>query len=126
MSLPIFYGLMHYMGAMGIALALSLGATFQTGLLFFLWNKKSHNHEGRTVYLFFIKMAVLSTGIGWLLLNLAAPLSHFLNPATITGALAICLITTTVFIAVFIATGSLFNIEEIRLFTKKIATRLKS
>lgn len=125
-SLPIFYGLMHHMGAMGIALALSLGATFQTGLLFFLWNKKSHNHGGRTVYLFFIKMAVLSTGIGWLLLNLAAPLSRFLNSATTTGALGICLITTMVFIAVFIATGSLFNIVEIRLFTKKIAARLKS
>ena len=40
--------------------------------------------------------------------------------------LAICLITTTVFIAVFIATGSFFNIEEIRLFTKKITARLNA
>ena len=126
MSLPFFYGLMHYMGAVGIALSLTLGATFQTGLLFFLWNKKSHNNEGRSVYLFFIKITILSTGIGWLLLNLTIPLSRLLNSATITGAIGICLITTMVFIFIFIAAGALFNIEEIRIFTQKITARLKS
>jgi len=125
MSLPVFYGLMHVMGARGIALALTLGATFQTGLLFALWNRKSHNHEGHTVYLFFIKIALLSMGIGWLLFNLSRPLSHLFNAATIPGALAMCIVTTTIFIGLFVSTGVLFKIEEIQLFTKKIMARLK-
>ncbi len=125
MSLPVFYGLMHVMGAVGIALALTLGATFQTGLLFALWNRKSHNHGGATVYLFFIKMAMLSALIGWLLHLVSSPLALLFNAATLPGALAICGITTTVFIVLFIVTGALFNIEEIRLFTNRITARFR-
>jgi len=123
MSLPVFYGLMHWLGAVGIALALTISATFQTGLLFELWNRKSYNHGGRAVYLFFIKMALLSTAIGYLLFMISSPLTHFFNATTLPGALAICLITTTVFIVLFLTTGTLFNIKEIRLFTNRIKAR---
>ena len=125
LSLPVFYGLMHLMGARGIALALTLGATFQTALLFALWNRKSHNHGGTAVYLFFIKMALLSALIGWLLNLVSSPLAHLFNAASLFGALAICMVTTSVFIVLFIVTGALFNIEEIRLFTNKVTARLR-
>jgi len=124
-SLPMFYGLMHVMGARGIALALSLGATFQTVLLFALWNRKSHNREGHTVYLFFMKIALLSIGIGWLLFNLTRPLNHLFNTATIPGALAVCAVTSTIFMVLFVSAGILFKIKEIQLFTKKIMARIK-
>ncbi|SMC69243.1 putative peptidoglycan lipid II flippase [Desulfocicer vacuolatum DSM 3385] len=124
-SLPIFYGLMHVMGARGIALALTLGAIFQTGLLFALWNRKSNNREGGSVYLFFIKIGLISMAIGWLLLNLSRPLTHIFNVATVPGALAMCMATTAVFTGLFVGSGVLLKIEEIQLFTKKIMARVK-
>ena len=112
LTLPVFYGLMRLMDARGIALALSLAATLQTLILFELWNRKSRNIDGRSVYLFFSIMVLLSLGIGILLWKATEILKTFIDSATLSGSLLICMITALLFVLIFTGAGSLFKIER--------------
>ncbi|MCP4750506.1 MAG: murein biosynthesis integral membrane protein MurJ, partial [Proteobacteria bacterium] len=58
-SIPLYLIAMDRMGVTGVALALSLSAMLQVSLLYVLWNRKSGNKGGRTVYLFFVKIVVV-------------------------------------------------------------------
>lgn len=124
-SLPLFYIFMKWLGTPGVGLGLSISAFMNSGLLFILWNKKSGNRAAGTVYLFLIKMVLLSSGVGLLLWKITALLQNFFNNSTIFGALAISTITGVIFTVIFIASGMLFKIEEISSFMAKLARKLK-
>ncbi|MCP4119650.1 MAG: murein biosynthesis integral membrane protein MurJ [Desulfobacteraceae bacterium] len=125
LTLPLFYVLMTVMDARGVALALSLAATAQTLILFELWNRRSRNRAGRSVYRFLLSMVVLSAGIGFLLWKFAALLKNVIDPSTLTGALLVCIITGILFVVMFTLAGTLFRIEEINRFNRKILQKLR-
>ncbi|MEA1967716.1 MAG: murein biosynthesis integral membrane protein MurJ, partial [Thermodesulfobacteriota bacterium] len=112
-TLPLFYILMNFMEARGVALALSVAAMIQVSVLFFLWNRKTRNHGAKTVYLFFLKISLLSTGMGIILCKITNILQNNLNEATFAGSFTICAITGTVFMLLFACSGFFFKIEEI-------------
>lgn len=118
-GLPVFYYLMRTMGACGIALALSITAIAQTTLLFHIWSRKSLNEGLPSVYLFFIKILLLSLGMGTVLWKFVDLLHGFLNRNTQIEALLICMITAACFLVMFSVSGYLFKIEEISNILKK-------
>ncbi|MBF0468625.1 MAG: murein biosynthesis integral membrane protein MurJ [Desulfamplus sp.] len=124
-SIPLFFIFMKLMGTPGVGLALSICAFMNSGLLFFLWNKKSGNKGARTVYIFMVKMILLSGGVGLFLWKTASLLQSLFSNSTIFGALAISTITGLVFVMLFILSGMIFGIEEITTFVAKLAGKLK-
>ncbi len=119
-SLPVFYFFMIYMGTPGVALSMSLTAMGQTLLLFHLWNKKSHNTEACTVYIFFMKILFLSMLISIILWKITGQLQYFFNGSTLAGALFICFITGLFFVVLLWAAGYLFKIEELSVVMKRV------
>ncbi|MFO7883422.1 MAG: lipid II flippase MurJ, partial [Desulfobacteraceae bacterium] len=119
-SLPLFFILTRLMEARGVALALSLSALFQTFFLFFLWNRKTGNSEARQVYLFFLKIAGLSSGLGLILFKAAEMLRICIDPTHPAGAFALCLLVGTMFLLLVAGSGYVFRINEILTLLKKI------
>ena len=134
-SLPIFFMGMKWMGASGVALALSISAMLNTGVLFMLWNRRASNDDARSLYRFFMKIVLISAGIGgilwWGYRFLLKILNHtgetvLLNPSTFTGALIISSCIGMLFITLFVLSGVVFKIDEIRIFMNKISSKIVS
>lgn len=135
-SIPLFFILMKLMGAPGVGLALSLSALMNSALLFVLWNKKSGNRGAGAAYLFMVKIITLSCAIGLILLairvtvqQLLSKFLHTLDMAnltadtmTISGALTTSIVTTILFVMLFVLSGTLFRIKEITTFISKISS----
>ena len=113
LSLPLYWYGMKWMGASGIATAVSFSAVFQVGLLFALWNAKSGNRQGRGVYFFYLKIIGISAVIGVLLEGLKQVVLSAYDTATVAGSLAICGIVGLVFAAMLALIGYTMKITEI-------------
>jgi len=124
-SLPLFFIFMKWLGTPGVGLGLSISAFMNSGLLFVLWNRKSGNSYAGTVYVFMIKMVLLSIGVGLILWKIRAMFLPLFNSSTISGALAISTITSFIFTVIFIISGMVFKIDEISIFMSKLAKKLK-
>lgn len=113
-SLPVLWLFMKMMGAKGVALGLSITVAAQCFVLFECWNRQSSNSEKNQVYLFFLKMLPLSLGL-WIILKLWAEfLRTVLDPLSHSGCLVIGILTGAVFCILFLASGYLFSIQEIK------------
>ncbi len=123
-SLPLFYGLTAIMGIRGVALALSLAAMLQTIILFECWNRKSDNRDGRMIYRFFIKIVLISIGLGLVLGQVKKVLNHLFDSATVPGAFLICSSIGLLFALLFGGSGYLFKITEIHQLYGKLKKRL--
>lgn len=124
-SLPLFFIFMKWLGTPGVGLGLSISAFMNSALLFVLWNRRAGNRDAQTVYIFFMKMVLLSSGVGLLLLKIRSIFLPLFNSSTILGALAISTITGTIFTLIFIISGVIFKIEEITIFMAKLVRKLK-
>lgn len=133
-SLPLFYLGMQWMGASGVALALSLSAMLNTALLFILWNKKTRNEGALRLYRFIFKIIWVSCGMGIVLwgchewaikvidtgiFGKSIDSSHFLFAVTLSMGIG------TLFLVLFILSGTLFKIDEIKTLINRIHRRLK-
>ncbi|MBF0230963.1 MAG: murein biosynthesis integral membrane protein MurJ [Desulfamplus sp.] len=133
-SLPLFFILTKWMGASGVGLALSLSAFMNSGFLFALWNKRSSNRGAYSVYLFMLKVTIISCGIGLILWKVTLLLQTILqnlnignisiNNSTILGALLISAIIALLFVALFVLSGLFFKIEEITIFANKVRAKI--
>ncbi len=120
LSLPLYWYGMKWMGASGVALAVSLSAVFQVGLLYALWNARSGNTEGRSVYLFYLKIILISVVIGILLEWLKQTGLSGIDSGTLTGSLAVCSIVALAFIVLLLLAGRGFQIHEIFAFFDRL------
>lgn len=125
LSIPLYYYCMNVMGAGGIALAISISAFLQVFLLYALWNKQSQNIKSRVVYLFFIKISLLSGVIGILLELFKRRCLNGVDTTTFSGSLLISVLLSAMFAVVFVASGYLLKIKEISEMTERIAGRIK-
>ncbi len=122
-TLPFYFIGMQYMGVNGIALALSLSVMFQVILLFYLWNRKSRNEDSGSVYLFYLKMIVLSMGIGGGLYWFKKTLLSSVDNSTLLGNIGIVFIISLLFMLILILLGYFFNINEIFDIVNKVIKR---
>ncbi len=125
LSIPLYILGMNKMGVTGIALAMSVSVIFQVLILYILWNRKSGNTTSRSVYLFIIKISLISAPIGLFLEKTRMLLSETINANTFFGSFQISLVISLVFILLFTLTGYLFRIIEIIDFISKITLKLK-
>ncbi|HAO21302.1 MAG TPA: murein biosynthesis integral membrane protein MurJ [Desulfobacteraceae bacterium] len=125
LSLPLYFYAMQFMGAAGVALAISLSAICQVMMLYMLWNRRTQNHESRGVYLILEKVTLISLIIGIILESFKKNYLLHIDSSVFSGSLAICLIIGAVFIPLFLAFGYIFRIEEMRIFLTKIIRRIR-
>jgi len=120
-SIPLYWYGMNLMGSKGVALAMSISVIIQSTLLYALWNRKTGNTESRLVYRFFLKVILLSAGLGALLYEFKERALYGLDATTYAGNLLICLTIGVLFLIAFVAAGYVFHIGEI----VRVVNRLK-
>lgn len=113
LTLPLFYLGMITLQIFGVALALSVTTIAQVILLFALWNRRSDNREGRSVYLFYGKIMLLSLPIGLLLYGFKERVLSMMDPSTLPGSLFHLFAVSGLFALLLIGSGYLFRITEI-------------
>ncbi len=126
LSIPVYFTAMNQMGVTGVALALSLSVIFQVVLLYVLWNRKSTNSGSGAVYLFYLKVVVISLLLGIVLEWFKNVVAANLDTATFFGSLAVSAITGTVFLILFVASGYVFRIKEINELINGLTVRMKN
>lgn len=119
-SVPIYWLGMNQMGIRGVALAISLSVILQSSLLYLLWNRHSKNVESRFVYRLFAKMIFLSVIVGALLYRLKLAAAHYFDATTFGGSLLIVLTVGAVFGVMFVASGYVFRIEEVKRLSRRL------
>jgi len=113
LSIPLYVVGMLKMGAGGIALAISLSAIFQVTLLYGLWNKKSENKDSLRVYRFYLRTILLSIPMGLFLEFFKRTVLTGLDSTTLSGSLAVSMLTALVFMIVVVSAGYLLGVTEI-------------
>ena len=122
LSIPLYLVGMNRMGVAGVALAISISAIFQVATLYILWNRKSHNTEAGSVYLFFIITIGLSIPLWFLLEWLHNTLTSYIDPTSFWGSALISAIIGVIVIAIALGAGFGLGIREIR----EMVARLQS
>jgi putative peptidoglycan lipid II flippase len=113
LSLPLYWYGMKWMEASGVALAVTFSAIFQVSLLYALWNARSGNREGRGVYLFYLKIILISAAVGILLEWFKQTGLDGIDSGTVGGALAVCSIVGLAFAAMLLLIGYGLKVREI-------------
>ena len=124
LSIPLYIIGMEKMGVSGVALAISVSAIFQVTLLYVLWNRKSRNREALTVYRFFAGMIALSIPLSALLEWLRLQLTGLVNTGTFWGSASVSAIIGAAFLFIFLLSGYIFGIDEIKGIANGIRSRL--
>jgi putative peptidoglycan lipid II flippase len=125
LSIPLYYFCMNIMGAEGVALAISLSAFLQVLILYALWNKESRNINSRGIYLFFIKIGILSAAIGFFLEWVKGRFLSYFDTATFSGSLLTSVLVSFLFALIFFALVYLLKIRELYVITDKIMEKIK-
>ncbi len=123
-ALPLVYALMKLMGVTGIALGLSLSAVLNCLVLYECLSRKINNTGKADVYLFFMKMAGLSLGMGGILFVVHQGLIRVVHPDSTLKALGVCLLCGILFSGLLPMAGKLMKIEETTIFFRQIRARL--
>lgn len=120
-GLPVIYLCMQVLGPRGVALGLSLTVIFSAFALFESWNKKSRNTGKHHVYLFLLKLFLVSLFMGGVLFWVRQGLAGMIQFADPVSALVICVVTGLLFMILMPAAGMALGITEIMtLYTKII------
>jgi len=125
LSIPLYLAGMNWLGARGIALAVSLSGIFQVSLLYVLWNHRSHNPASRSVYFFYLKMLLLAAVMGILLEWFKTAVLSGLDSTTIFGSLLVCILTGTVFSCLLLAACYGLKIQEITSLVDRVSSKIK-
>ena len=124
LSIPLYLAGLNFMGARGIALAVSLSAIFQVYLLYALWNRRTRNKGSRDVYATYLKMFILSALLGIFLVGFKLTVLGGIDSTTFSGSFRVAFITGIVFVVTLLLGGYIFKIMEIREAILHVARRL--
>ncbi len=125
LSIPLYLAGMNLLDVRGVALAVSLSGIFQVGILYLLWNYRSHNPESRSVYVFYLKMIWLAVLMGIALEWVKSTALSWLDATEFSGSLAVCASTSAVFLVLLLAAGYGLKIQEITGLVDRLTVRLK-
>ncbi len=125
-SLPVYWlGLKMY-GLLGVALAVSFSAIAQVAVLFAVWNRRSRNVAGRSVYFACIKTIAAGIPLGAALWGLHQVLVRRIDPTTFYGSLTVIAGVGTAFLVIMALGGWVFKAEGIRYLGDRISGRLRT
>ncbi len=124
-SIPIYFFGMRYMGANGVALAVSLSAIFQVSLLYAIWNQRTLNARSAQVYFFFAKMTLLSIPLGVILEWIRCRIYAILPAPGFWGNLISCVIIGLLFLCMMLLCSRWFQIREISDIVERLMARLE-
>ena len=113
LSIPLYVLGMQYMNVFGIALAMSISAIIQIVLLYALWNRRTNNVDSKEVYLFFLKVIVISVPIGFIVYECRQFFIQWFPPESLLSCMIISSLTGVVFIMILSIMGVLFKIQII-------------
>jgi putative peptidoglycan lipid II flippase len=113
LSLPLYWMGMHFMGGRGVALAVSISAVLQVGLLYWIWNARRPDTAYLRVYGAYGRMIALGGVFGaafeWLK---NAGLPQF-SPVPLVQHAVTCLVLGVPFLLLFFLVGRLLGIPEV-------------
>ncbi|MBF0449429.1 MAG: murein biosynthesis integral membrane protein MurJ [Candidatus Magnetomorum sp.] len=112
-SVPLYFLGLHYMGVYGIALAMSVSAIVQVVLLYALWNRRTQNTNSWQVYMFFLKVILLSMPLGVIAFGCRFFFIQWFPPNGIIFCLITSSLTGMFFLIFLIALGYVFKIDSI-------------
>jgi putative peptidoglycan lipid II flippase len=124
-GIPMYLLGMRYMGANGVALAVSMSSLLQVSLIYAIWNRRTSNIESRCVYQFFGKMVLLAVPIGLFLEWVKNRLYAVIPPSSFVGNLSILLVMGMFFLVIFIPCGHIFRIREVIDITNRFFSLLR-
>jgi putative peptidoglycan lipid II flippase len=125
-SLPVYWlGLKMY-GLFGVALAISVSALIQVGVLFSVWNRRSHNVSKGLVYLTYLKSTVAGLPLGAVLWLMHRYLAQMIDPSTFRGSVLVIFGVTIPFLVMMVLGGWIFNVEGIRYIGSRLTQRVRS
>ena len=116
LSLPFYWVGMRFMGPSGVALAVSVSAVLQVGLLYHIWNARRRDREYRRVYGAYGRMVGWGLGLGVLFEALKRYLVPSITPLPMLQAAWTCLVVGSIFLAVLFLFGRRFKVPEIESF----------
>lgn len=121
-SLPVYWYGMQWLGAQGVALAVSISVIFQVTLLYMLWNRRSGNSGSRSVFRLYGKIIVISIPIGILAEWFRRSAFHSVGIGDLK-ALWICCTIGAGYGLLLAGSGFLLRIEEIKTLIHRVLRR---
>jgi len=125
LSIPLYMAGLNFLGARGIALAVSLSAVFQVYLLYALWNRRTQNEGSRAVYVTYLKMFFLSALLGIFLVGFKSTVLGGIDSGNFSGSFRVAFITGIVFTVSLLLGGYVFRIKEINAVIDRFLDRFR-
>ncbi len=126
LTLPLYYLGMIKFEIYGIALAISVSTIFQVSVLYIFWNKRSANKEAKAVYLFYLKMVLISIPLAVLLFFAKHRLLAGFESLSILGSMVHLAVLSMLFITSLFSLGYVFKIREIFEISEFVVKRIKN
>ncbi|MEJ2244505.1 MAG: murein biosynthesis integral membrane protein MurJ [Acidobacteriota bacterium] len=119
-SLPVYWYGKQWMGAQGVALAVSISVISQVVLFYVLWNRRTDNRESRRVFSLYAKIVGISVVLGILAewfrrWAFAGPAHH-----GSMEALGVCCVIGGGYSLLFLGCAYVLKIEEIKTYVYKL------
>jgi putative peptidoglycan lipid II flippase len=125
-SIPLYFWGMTWLGVAGVALALSLSALLQVGLLYAWWNHWSQNRQAGAVYRCYGRVLMLSLIMAPVLEAAGRVSRALIGTATMIDRLIVALLVAGLFALLLVVGGRLFQIEEIGSLRDRVRRRGRS
>lgn len=123
LSVPLYWLFTRWLGGLGVALGVTVSGFLQAGILYVVWNRRMGN-RGAPTYLALARALAMTLPLGAALWSLRWLLLRVLDHNRPLGALAICLILGTAFLALTIALARLFRVTEISTLATRLGNKL--
>ena len=114
LSLPLYPAGIAWLGARGVALAVSVSGVLQAGALFALWSRRSGNAGQAQVLRHYFKMGLLALALAPCLAGARRLISVGVSPETLAGSLAVCAGVGALFVGLMLLAGRWLGIGEIQ------------
>jgi putative peptidoglycan lipid II flippase len=113
LTLPLYPLGIAWMGARGVALAVSASGVLQVAALFTLWSRRSRNAAQGQVVRFYLRMVLLAAGLAPVLWGARQLILRGVDPDTFGGSLLVCAGVAAVFLGLMLPAGRWLGIGEI-------------
>lgn len=123
--LPLFYLGTRFMGINGLALAASMAAILQTLILYILWTRKHPGKTKSSLAGFYLKVILVSAGIGALLECFNRYVLRACAPPTLWGNLMVSLATGMIFLVMLMGAAYLFKLDEVREAVERVLKKMR-
>ena len=119
LSLPLYPAGIAWLGARGVALAISVSGVLQAAALFALWSRRSRNAGQGEVLRHYGKVGLLGLALAPLLAGARRLITGGVDPVTLGGSLAVCAGVGALFLGLMLLSGRVLGIGEITELVKR-------